>query len=182
VVIGYNVYRGFVPDFSTSQPLPTDVTKIGNTAANQTSITDSAASLAAAQANGFGVPFYRITALYQTPNGIVESAPSETGAPTLTITNVSDIPGSGSARTIQINGVGFATFRAIVEINGVQFTTVTFPAVNRLENGTSTEVELSDPNGTLIPLGAQVKITILNPGLTPGSGDRSKVFVFQRLQ
>ncbi|HZS43615.1 MAG TPA: hypothetical protein VFC63_00815 [Blastocatellia bacterium] len=116
-----------------------------------------------------------------TSNRIVESAPSDAAGPALAITNVSVLAGTGSGRTIRIDGAGFATFRAIVEINGVQINTVTFLAANRDENGTTNRIEINDPTGNLIPVGALVKIDVLNPGLMPGSGQRSPIFDFRRL-
>jgi len=191
-VIAYNVFRGFTPDFdvtsvsqgggvaNVTQALSPGVTMIGTTPANVLSIIDSAASLAAAQANGFGTPFYKVTAVYQTPTGTQSSLASNVAAPLPLITAVS-VVNSGTTKVIRIDGVGFASFRAILEINGTQFTTLAFPPAQRLENGSAGRIELTDTTGNLIPIGAQVTITVLNPGLTPGSGSRSSAFIFRRL-
>jgi hypothetical protein len=190
-VIGYNVFRGWTPDFDVNssqggsadtgtQALSPGVALVGTTAANVLSIIDSAAALAAAQANGFGTPFYKVTAIYQTPTGTQSSQPSIVSSPMPVITAVS-VVNSGTGKIIRIDGAGFATFRAILEINGTQFTTLDFPAAFRLENGSDGRIELQDNTGNLIPVGAQVTITVLNPGLTVGSGTRSAAFIFRRL-
>ena len=195
-VVAYNVFRGFTPDFDVNsvqqgggtqalapgvtQALSPGVTLIGTTPANVLSIVDSAAALAAAQMNGFGTPFYKVTAVYQTPTGQQSSQASNVAAPLPTITAVS-VVNSNPGKIIRIDGVGFASFRAILEINGTQFTTLNFPPAQRLENGSTGRIELQDNTGNLIPVGAQVTITVLNPGLTVGSGSRSQAFIFRRL-
>ncbi|MGH8247287.1 MAG: hypothetical protein ACREUU_12755, partial [Gammaproteobacteria bacterium] len=121
--------------------------------------------------------FYKVTALYDQG----ESAPSNIASTEIAVTGAA-LQMVGGRFALVVEGVSFATFRSLIQINGVTVQQTNFPQSSRLGNGTSARIEGLGDFDALIPPGLTASVVVVNPGTKRDLSDAqfSPVFLFKR--